>query len=155
MGVWRGGTPVGITVQEVFEYYGLGTDHFAIRTASYGGGTTPSKEVRVFGLSQLVDIVSADDQLLIVDDVFDSGKSVDAIIRQLRKRCRRNTPNDIRIATVYHKPHKNQTHRQPDYFVHETDQWLVFPHELRGLTRQELLNHKSLPEGALDLEFST
>ena len=26
----------------------------------------------------------------------------------------------------------------PDYFVHETDQWLVFPHELSGLTDEEI-----------------
>jgi hypothetical protein len=26
----------------------------------------------------------------------------------------------------------------PDYYVHETDQWLVFPHELNGLTAEEI-----------------
>ena len=37
VGVWRGGTPVGIAVQELFDYYGLHCDHIAIRTSSYYG----------------------------------------------------------------------------------------------------------------------
>ena len=35
VGVWRGGTPIGIAVQEVLDLLGCKTDHFAIRTASY------------------------------------------------------------------------------------------------------------------------
>ena len=34
VGVWRGGAPVGIAVQEYLEYKGLESDHIAIRTAS-------------------------------------------------------------------------------------------------------------------------
>ena len=29
---WRGGTPVGITIQEILAYYGVITDHIAIRS---------------------------------------------------------------------------------------------------------------------------
>ncbi|MGD1954348.1 MAG: phosphoribosyltransferase [Sphingomonadales bacterium] len=148
VGVWRGGTPVGITVQEVFEFYGFESNHFAIRTSSYGGGTTPDKNVKVMGLQYLIDIINAEDQLLIVDDVFDSGRSVDAIINELKTKCRRNTPDDIRVATVYYKPEKNKTDRIPDYYVHKTDAWLVFPHELRGCSEEELRQYKELPEDA-------
>ncbi|MEO0410718.1 MAG: phosphoribosyltransferase family protein [Pseudomonadota bacterium] len=151
VGVWRGGTPVGITVQELFEFYGFESNHFAIRTSSYGGGTTPDKNVKVMGLEYLVDTINAEDQLLIVDDVFDSGRSVEAIIKELRRKCRRNTPDDIRVATVYYKPEKNKTDRVPDYYVHQTDAWLVFPHELRGCTLDELKAHKELPGEAFDL----
>ena len=31
----------------------------------------------------------------------------------------------------------------PDYFVNETDEWLVFPHELSGLTPEEIREGKS------------
>jgi len=34
VGIWRGGTPVGIAVQELFEHNGIGSDHIAIRTSS-------------------------------------------------------------------------------------------------------------------------
>ena len=37
VGVWRGGTPVGIAVQEYLEYKGIEADHIAIRTSSYYG----------------------------------------------------------------------------------------------------------------------
>jgi len=30
----------------------------------------------------------------------------------------------------------------PDYYMQETDDWLVFPHELEGLSRQELMAEK-------------
>lgn len=151
VGVWRGGTPVGITVQELFEFYGFESNHFAIRTSSYGGGTTPDKNVKVMGLEYLMETINAEDQLLIVDDVFDSGRSIEAIIKELQFKCRRNTPDDIRVATVYYKPEKNKTNRVPDYYVHQTDAWLVFPHELRGCTLDELKAYKELPSEAFDL----
>ena len=37
---------------------------------------------------------------------------------------------------------KSQTGNRPDYFIHETDQWLVFPHELEGLTLEEIKANK-------------
>ena len=40
------------------------------------------------------------------------------------------------------KPNKNKTNRVPDYYLHETDKWLVFPHELDGLTLDEIKDHK-------------
>jgi uncharacterized protein len=142
VGVWRGGAPVGIAVQEWLEYHGVSTDHIAIRTSSYIGIDQQAKQVRVHALDYLVSHVNADDRLLIVDDVFDSGRSLEAILAELARRCRRNLPADIRIATVYYKPARNRTPLQPDYFVRETDQWLVFPHELQGLTEAEIRAHK-------------
>jgi len=76
--------------------------------------------------------------VLIVDDVFDTGMSIEAVITDLRERCRRNMPNDLRIATPWYKPTKNRTGRAPDYFIHQTDKWLVFPHELQGLSSDEV-----------------
>jgi hypoxanthine phosphoribosyltransferase len=137
VGVWRGGAPVGIAVQEYLEYRGLDTDHIAIRTASYTGIGQQS-EVKVFGESYLVDTLNAADRLLIVDDVFDSGRSIEALLKVLHTKCRRNFPAEAKIATVYFKPVRNRTGLKPDYFLHETDDWLVFPHELCGLTPEEI-----------------
>jgi hypothetical protein len=140
--VWRGGAPIGITVQEVLEYHGIPTDHIAIRTSSYMGPGERSKIVRVHALDYLVSRLSAEDQLLLVDDVFDSGLSIEAILSELASRCRRNLPDQVRIATVYYKPERNRSSLKPDYFVHRTDAWLVFPHELRGLERAEIAANK-------------
>lgn len=142
VGVWRGGTPVGIAVQELLDFFDVPTDHIAIRTSLYTGINTRAREIRVHGLQYLVDNVEADAGLLVVDDVFDTGLSIQAVIRDLRTRARRNTPADIRVAAVYFKPENNRTDREPDYFVHQTDKWLVFPHELHGLTADEIRQHK-------------
>jgi len=153
LGVWRGGTPVGIAVQELFEIYGLKMDHFAIRTSSYGSGMVASDTVQVFGLQHVVDTINVDDKLLIIDDVFDSGRSISAILDNLRAKSRRNTPGDIKVATVYYKPGKNKTQRVPDFYIHEVDNWLVFPHEMKGCTLEELAEHKPLPKRAFDLKL--
>lgn len=142
VGVWRGGTPVGIAVQEVLQVHDVRSDHIAIRTSSYQGIGQRGREIKVHGLDYLVERVNASDALLIVDDVFDTGLSVEAILHTLSRKARRNTPEDIRIATPWFKPGNNQTSLKPDYYLHETDQWLVFPHELEGLTREEIRLHK-------------
>jgi hypoxanthine phosphoribosyltransferase len=144
--VWRGGAPIGIAVQEVLEYHSIHADHIAIRTSSYTGIDKQTKTVRVHAVDYLVSRLSAEDELLLVDDVFDSGRSLEAVIAELKRRCRRNLPDKIRIATVYYKPARNRSSLVPDYHVRETDRWLVFPHEIQGLTREEILQHKPVRE---------
>src|ERR1700675_2983501 len=102
----RGGAPIGIAVQEVLEYHGIHADHIAIRTSSYSGIDQQAKTVRVHALDYLVSRLSADDQLLLVDDVFASALSIEAIMRELTSRCRRNLPEQLRIATAYYKPQR-------------------------------------------------
>ena len=143
VGVWRGGTPVGIAVQEILSYFGVQTDHIAIRTSLYTAPGQRGDKVRVHGLGYLIKSMNAEDSLLIVDDVYDSGLSIQAVLHSLRLKGRRNTPHDIRIATPWFKPSNNRTDRVPEYYLHETDEWLVFPHELEGLTREEIDAHKT------------
>ena len=37
VGVWRGGAPIGIAVQEFLDVLGVKSDHIAIRTSYYSG----------------------------------------------------------------------------------------------------------------------
>ena len=147
VGIWRGGTPVGIAVQELLEFHGFPSDHIAIRTSSYDGIENQRDEIRVHGLHYIIENVNAEDSLLIVDDVFDSGRSIQAVIDTISELSRKNTPNTIRIATVYYKPSKRKVECTPDYFIHETDQWLVFPHEINGLTEEEVAANKPIALG--------
>ncbi len=140
--IWRGGAPIGIAVQEALEYHGIHADHIAIRTSSYTGIDKQAKTVRVHALDYLVSRLSFEDELLIIDDVFDSGRSLEAVMGELERRCRRNLPNKIRIATVYYKPKRNSSSLVPDYYVRATNSWLIFPHEIQGLTREEILANK-------------
>ena len=141
VGVWRGGAPVGIAVQEFLDVLGIESDHIAIRTSSYSREGERSDTVKVHGLSYVIRQLESEDSLLIVDDVHDSGLSIQQAITDLKRACKKNTPQ-IRIATPYYKPKNNKTDRPPDYYIHETEDWLVFPHELHGLSADEIRQHK-------------
>jgi hypoxanthine phosphoribosyltransferase len=151
IGIWRGGTPVGIAVQEYFEYKHHTTDHISVRTSSYYGINKQAKKIRVHGLHYLIENANAGDRLLIVDDVFDSGRSVAALIKAIRKQSRLNTPAEIRVACPWYKPTKNSVEFEPDYYLHESAEWLVFPHELEGLEAAEITAGKKDLGNILDL----
>src|SRR6202522_4882143 len=78
--MWRGGAPIGITVQEVLEYHGIHADHIPIRTSSYTGIDQQSKTVRVHATDYLVSRVAAIDELLICEDVIDSARTLEGVI---------------------------------------------------------------------------
>lgn len=142
VGLWRGGSAVGIAVQEGLEHFGVKTDHIAIRT-SYSGAhrysemVSKADQIRVHGLQYLLENLSSHHSMLIVDDVYSTGSSVNAVIEQLARRTRRNLPHDIRIASVWFRP-TEKTLKTPDYFVHQTSDWLVLPYELTGMSLDEL-----------------
>ena len=146
VGLWRGGSAVGIAVQEGLDYLGVKTDHIAIRTsyrgaASYSEMVSKADAIRVHGLQYLLENLASDHSLLIVDDVYSTGSSVKAVIDQLALKTRRNMPKDIRIASVWFRP-TDRTLRTPDYFIHETRDWLALPYELTGMTLEELREHR-------------
>ena len=141
IGIWRGGAPVGIAVQEFLDYLGVPSDNIAIRTSYYSGINSTRDTVQVYGLNYVVKQLKLNDSLLIVDDVYDSGMSIKKVIEELQEACKENMP-EIQVATPYFKPKNNKTDRVPDYYIHETDQWLVFPHELQGLTLEEIKTNK-------------
>ncbi|GAA6168608.1 phosphoribosyltransferase [Sessilibacter corallicola] len=141
--LWRGGTPIGIAVQEFIDYYGnCQSDHIAIRTSSYSGIGERSDNIRIHGLNYLLKNINYDDPLLIVDDVFDTGRTIDALIKELKNKTKKNCPQDIRVAVPYYKPKSNLTDRVPDYYLHETEQWLKFPFSLEGLTVDEIKKNR-------------
>lgn len=147
VGIWRGGSVVGIVVQECLASLGIETDHIALRT-SYDGSEEyyqtirDQGPIRVHGAHYLIENVNATDRLLIVDDVFSSGRHTRAVVDMLRSRLKRNMPEDVRVATTWYRTSPDHAN-QPDYFVHSTDQWIVLPWELKGLSREEIAEHKS------------
>jgi len=58
-------------------------------------------------------------RLLVVDDVADSGRTLDLVLGLLRKHT-----TEVRSAVMYTKP---RTIVQPDYSWLETDRWINFP----------------------------
>jgi len=146
VGLWRGGSAVGIAVQEGLDFFGVKTDHIAIRTSykgapSYTEMVSKADQIRVHGMQYLLENLCSHHSLLIVDDVYSTGSSVKAVIDQLSQKLRRNMPTDINIATVWYRP-TDKTLRTPDFFVHETQDWLVLPYELTGLSINELRENR-------------
>ncbi|HCM46507.1 MAG TPA: hypoxanthine phosphoribosyltransferase, partial [Colwellia sp.] len=139
VGIWRGGAPIGIAVQEYFDFKKVETDHIAVRTSSYYGINQQSKEIKVHGLHYIIENANSGDGLLIVDDVFDSGRSINALIKQLKENMRNNMPEDVRVACPWYKPQNSKVDFVPDYFIRTSEEWLVFPHELSGLTPDEII----------------
>ena len=88
-------------------------------------------------MNRLIETVNAEDKLLVIDDVFDTGNTIKTVIETINRMARRNTP-EIRTACLYYKPSMNKTDIVPNYFLHETAAWLVFPHELEGLSHEEM-----------------
>ncbi len=146
VGLWRGGSSVGIAVQEGLDYFGVKTDHIAIRTSytgarDYSQMVSKADSIRVHGLQYLLENLCAHHSMLIVDDVYSTGSSVSAVINQLTRKTRRNLPHDIRVASVWYRPTEN-TLRIPEYFVHETSDWLVLPYEMSGFSIAELQENR-------------
>ena len=133
LGVWRGGSVPALVIDEVFRYYGYRSDNIAIRTSRYTGIGQATEEVKVHSLDYLRSTLKPNQSILIVDDIFDSGKSLKAIkdaISNLRY-------SEIRIATVYYKSGNNTQDFEPNYYVRITNDWVVFPHEFEGLNMEE------------------
>ena len=155
VGVWRGGSTVGIYVQECLQYLGLETDHIAIRTSYRGMDDYLQKleqgvEVHAHGLQYLYENMNAGDALLIVDDVYSTGRNVAAVIDRLQAKTKRNMSGDVRVAAPYYKSGLNQSGREPDYFLHDYEGWLVLPYELTGLSDEEIANNKAWIKPILD-----
>lgn len=154
VGLWRGGSAVGIAVQEGLDYFGVDTDHIAIRTSytgapQYSQMVSTADSIRVHGLQYLLENLCSDHSLLIVDDVYSTGSSVNAVINQLARKTRRNLPHEIRTASVWYRP-TEKTLSAPDFFVHETQDWLVLPYELSGFSISELRENRPEMAGLLN-----
>ncbi|TXH71337.1 MAG: hypoxanthine phosphoribosyltransferase [Thiothrix sp.] len=148
VGLWRGGSTVGIYVQECLQTLGVQANHIALRT-SYRGQphyqqmlADQGAGIRVHGTQYLLETLNREDSLLIVDDVFSSGHSIEAVLKRLSNHLKRNMPEQVKIATLWERPSFNATALKPDFVLHQTEDWLVFPYELSGLTQVEISEHK-------------
>lgn len=71
-------------------------------------------------LAPMLDSASiADQKILVVDDVADSGRTLALVLKLLR-----GFGADVRSAVLYNKPRSIVV---PDFFWRETDAWITFP----------------------------
>lgn len=143
LALWRGGTPIGIGIHEGLGYLGIQTKHFALRTSYYDDYNQRKDTVQIDQINTFAKQLTRSEKLLIVDDIFDSGNTIQSVIQKIHADDSITSAIQIKIATVYFKPMRNQTNLLPDFYLHETDEWIVFPHELIGLSADEIKQYKA------------
>ena len=132
--LWRGGAPVGVALHEFFKVTGWNIRHLPLKCASYTGIGENAGAVEFTHGDIVFGMLREGDRVLVVDDVFDTGKTAEAVKARIEA-----TGAEMRMACVYWKPQKNQTDLKPDYFVRDVGlDWIVFPHEIEGLSPDEI-----------------
>lgn len=132
--LWRGGAPVGVAVHEYLAFRGWKLSHAVMKCFSYSGIGEHSGEVKFECAEELLSSFKPGEKVLVVDDVFDTGKTAEAMKCALDER-----KVSFRFATVYWKRKVEGEGLRPDYCVREVgDDWLVFPHEIVGLSDAEV-----------------
>lgn len=61
-------------------------------------------------------------RVLVVDEVWDSGRTIEAVTRRVREAG--GVPT---TAVLHFKPGRSEVAARPDHFVVEADDWVVYP----------------------------
>ena len=117
VGISRGGLIPARILSDLLE-----NPNLADVGVEFYSGKAEKKEAPI--LTREVSVPVAEKQVLVVDDVADSGRSLDLV----RKNVLRNGAKEARIGTLYYKPWSIV---KPDFFEEETKFWVVFPWDLK------------------------
>jgi len=87
-------------------------------------------------------------RVLVVDDVSDSGHSLETAKRHVSERG----ASEVRVATLHYKPWSSF---EPDYYAEGTESWVVYPWEVKEclLGTVERLRSKGLHQKAIHEEL--
>ena len=134
--VWRGGA---YPSRLLSDFLGIKTV-YNIRVKYYD---VIRKEREFPTILQAIQADLIGENVLVCDDVSDSGNSLTAVVEYLnQKQC-----NSITTATIYIKPWTNFI---PDFYIKKTEKWIVFPWErietIEDLTKNHLNEGKTLEE---------
>jgi hypothetical protein len=129
--LFRGGVPIGMYAQEYLKRKNINVDHVSVLTKSYHG-IHKQTQTDVDSVDYIVKNANEDTSVVIIDDIFDSGKSILALLDKLQGEMGVHFPHKIKIAAVFWKPENNKTSLIPDHYCIELPgkTWVVFPHEV-------------------------
>ena len=139
VGLWRGGAPAAISMHEFLKASGWSVRHVPLKCASYDGiGSNEGDVVFTLG-DEVFGMFGSGERVLFVDDVFDTGKTAAAIRARMER-----TGAEMKLACVYWKRVAGEASMRPDFFARDIgDDWLVFPHEIDGLSAAEVREKSS------------
>jgi hypoxanthine phosphoribosyltransferase len=147
----RGGAYMGNVISEYFKILrrqqeGRPVYYAAVVARSYTG-VAQSDEIKVEGWTYNPEYLRIGDKVLLVDDIFDTGKTVNHLVRIILEK---GIPRkDIKVAVhdyKYFTDRPCQLPVQPDYWCRkfdlassDEDMWIHYmSHELVGLSSEEL-----------------
>jgi hypoxanthine phosphoribosyltransferase len=148
----RGGAYLGNVISEYFKIVRRGSRpvYYAAVVARSYTGVQEADQVKIEGWTYDPAHLRIGDKVLLVDDIFDSGRTVNFLTEVILEK---GIPrDDIKVAVhdyKYFYDKKLQLPVQPDYWcrkhelsVHDEDRWIHYlSHELVGLTPGELEEH--------------
>lgn len=133
LALWRGGAVPGVAVHEFLKVRGVSVRHRPVVCASYTGIDARADDVVFEGADDVWRMLRPGQRVLVVDDVFDTGRTAEAVRARLAAcAC------DVKVACVYWKPSRNKTSGSPDFYTRVLEPWIVFPHEIEGLSADEI-----------------
>lgn len=146
----RGGAYLANIISEYYKYFGENNILFAaIAARSYSGINQAQEKLTVDGWTVLPQNLPSDSKILLVDDIFDSGNTINQLMEILVEAGLKR--ENIKIAVHDYKDFKNKKAHKfvPDYFCRkhtitkdEENFWIHYmSHELIGLTETELEEH--------------
>jgi len=145
----RGGAYLGNIISEYFKivHKGARPVYYAAVVARSYTDVAKSEHIRVDGWTYSPEHLRVGDKVLLIDDIFDSGKTINHLAQIILDkgipRC------DLKVAVHDYKYFydKQEQHTiQPDYWcrrhdvsIHDEGYWIHYmSHELVGLTEKEL-----------------
>lgn len=148
----RGGAYMGNVISEYFKFITDETKpvfYAAVVARSYTDVST-QEEIKIDGWTYSPDLLKGGEKVLLVDDVYDSGRTVNYLTEELLRRGLKR--DDIKVVVHDYKvrhylPDTLPIH--PDYFCRkievqtaEDETWIHYmSHELVGLTGVEAQEH--------------
>lgn len=145
----RGGAYLGNVISEYFKIVHKGPHpvYYAAVVARSYTDVGQSEHVRVDGWTYSPDYLRVGDRVLLIDDIFDTGKTINHLAQTI---IDKGIPRgDLKIAVhdyKYYTDKEKQLPYQPDYWcckhemsIHDEDMWIHYmSHELVGLKKEEL-----------------
>jgi len=145
----RGGAYLGNIISEYYKIVHKGAHpvYYAAVVARSYSDVAKSDQVKVDGWTYSPDYLRVGDKVLLIDDIFDSGKTINHLAQIILDK---GIPRkDLKVAVhdyKYFTDKEEQLPVQPDYWcrkhdvsIHDDVYWIHYmSHELMGLTEKEL-----------------
>jgi len=149
----RGGASLGNVISEYFKIVnrrGRPVYYAAVVARSYSDVRKSSEQIKVDGWTYSPEHLRSGDKILLVDDIFDSGNTINFLAEIILEK---GIPREnLKVAVhdykyCYDKPKQHPV--QPDYWcrrhdfsIHDEESWIHYmSHELVGLGAEELEEH--------------